>query len=88
LLALCASHWKADHILGNMLLVKMAADSEDDDSNSSVDQDNKSPRSKNRKWPACNVFKRELVTLIPQVHWTSFYCEIAKVLGTVWWLKV
>ena len=52
LLALCASHWKAEHILGNMLLVKVAADSEDDDSNSSVDQDNESPRSENRKRPA------------------------------------
>jgi hypothetical protein len=38
--------------------------------------------------PTCNEYRRELVTLIPQVHWTSFYCEIAKVLGTVWWLKV
>jgi hypothetical protein len=36
----------------------------------------------------CNEYRRELETLIPQVHWTSFYCEIAKVLGTVWWLKV
>jgi hypothetical protein len=52
LLALCASHWKAEHVLGNTLLVKAAADSEDDDSNSSVDQDNKSPRSENRKRPA------------------------------------
>jgi hypothetical protein len=33
-------------------------------------------------------YRRELVTLIPQVHWTFFYCEIAKVLGTMWWLKV
>lgn len=33
LLALCASHWKAEHVLGNTLLVKVAERSEDDESN-------------------------------------------------------
>jgi hypothetical protein len=32
LLALCSSHWKADHVLGNTLLVKVAEHSDDDQS--------------------------------------------------------
>ena len=31
LLALCAAHWKADHILGNTLLVKSSAGESDDE---------------------------------------------------------
>jgi hypothetical protein len=32
LLALCSSHWKADHVLGNTLLVKVTEQSDDDQS--------------------------------------------------------
>jgi hypothetical protein len=31
LLALCSAHWKADHVLGNTLLVKLTPDSDDSD---------------------------------------------------------
>ncbi|KIM72114.1 hypothetical protein PILCRDRAFT_93588 [Piloderma croceum F 1598] len=50
LLALCAAHWKADHVLGNTLLVKASADSDNDEElNNESDDDDKvwiSPESK------------------------------------------
>ena len=49
LLALCASHWKAEHVLGNTLLVKMAVESADDGSDSSVEQDDKSAKSPKKR---------------------------------------
>jgi hypothetical protein len=49
LLALCASHWKAEHVLGNTLLVKMAVDSADDRSDSPVDPDGKSAKSPKKR---------------------------------------
>ena len=49
LLALCASHWKAEHVLGNTLLVKVAVDSEGDESDSPVENVDKSPISESKK---------------------------------------
>ena len=49
LLALCASHWKAEHVLGNTLLVKVTADSEEDESDSPVENVDKSPVSESKK---------------------------------------
>jgi hypothetical protein len=48
LLALCASHWKAEHVLGNTLLVKSATGSDEDGSDSAAEDDNKSPKRKRR----------------------------------------
>lgn len=52
LLALCAAHWKADHVLGNTLLVKASADSDNDEAlDNESDDDDKvqiSPESKKR----------------------------------------
>jgi hypothetical protein len=42
LLALCASHWKADHVLGNTLRVKVVNASEDDASDDSDELPKKS----------------------------------------------
>ena len=52
LLTLCASHWKAEHVLGNTLLVKVATNSESDESDSPAELANKSPGSNNKKRPA------------------------------------
>jgi hypothetical protein len=52
LLALCSSHWKAEHVLGNTLLVKVAANLEGGESDSSAEHANKSPRSESKKRPA------------------------------------
>lgn len=52
LLALCAARWKADHVLGNTLLVKASADSDNDEAlDNESDDDDKvqiSPESKKR----------------------------------------
>jgi hypothetical protein len=48
LLTLCASHWKAEHVLGNTLLVKVSTDSGEDMSDSAVEDNNKSPMKKRR----------------------------------------
>jgi len=48
LLALCASHWKAEHVLGNTLLVKVSTDSGEDMSDSAVEDNNKSSMKKRR----------------------------------------
>jgi hypothetical protein len=40
LLALCAAHWKADHVLGNTLLVKSSASADDKDENEPMNADN------------------------------------------------
>ena len=37
LLALCASHWKVEHVLGNTLLVKVAENTETDNSDSPME---------------------------------------------------
>jgi hypothetical protein len=50
LLALCAAHWKADHVLGNTLLVKSAKDSSDsDEPGNTSEHADKSPRSPDKK---------------------------------------
>ena len=49
LLALCASHWKAEHVLGNTLLVKVPEKPETDNSESPMETTNTSPRSKGKK---------------------------------------
>ena len=49
LLALCASHWKAEHVLGNTLLVKVAENAETDNSDSPMETANTSPRSESKK---------------------------------------
>jgi hypothetical protein len=49
LLALCASHWKAEHVLGNTLLVKVAENPETDNSDSPMETANMSPRSEGKK---------------------------------------
>jgi hypothetical protein len=43
LLALCVAHWKAKHILGNALLVKVTVDLGRDGSDSTAEDNNKSP---------------------------------------------
>ena len=49
LLALCSSHWKADHILGNTLLVQVAEHLEDNQSNPNKCTGS-SHRSESKKW--------------------------------------
>ena len=49
LLALCASHWKTEHILGNTLLVKVPEKPETDNSESPLETTNTSPRSEGKK---------------------------------------
>jgi hypothetical protein len=49
LLALCSSHWKAEHALGNTLLVKVVTDSEEDESDSPAENVDKSPGSDRKK---------------------------------------
>ena len=49
LLALCASHWKAEHVLGNTLLVKVAENAETDNSDSPMKTANMSPKSEGKK---------------------------------------
>jgi len=40
LLALCAAHWKADHVLGNTLLVRSSAGADDKDDDEPMNTDN------------------------------------------------
>ena len=42
LLALCASHWKAEHVLGNTLLAQITTDSDRDQSDSAAEDNSKS----------------------------------------------
>jgi len=39
LLALCAAHWKADHVLGNTLLVKLSSSTDDESDDEPMDAD-------------------------------------------------
>jgi hypothetical protein len=60
LLALCSSHWKADHVLGNTLLVKATEHSEDDqsDPNEHTGSSRRSEGKKRTKKPHSRERKR------------------------------
>ena len=60
LLALCTSHWKADHVLGSTLVVKGPFGSVDSDEDSAVEQSadiNKKRRLDVLNSPACRQKK-------------------------------
>ena len=54
LLALCAAHWKADHVLGNTLLVKSSAfaDNDSEDEHMDTDKPKTQESSESKKRPA------------------------------------